>query len=326
MSIYIGEVVSVDDPTGGDRIKVRLLPEDRRKTIDEIDFAFPLLPKLLQIKPKVGEASMVICAQDGVKSTQRYYIGPIISQPQKINFDDYELGATNLLRGGIGKVKRSINQSGESIGAIPKADEIVLAGRQNTDIVLSDNDVRVRCGSKIVDKKSTNDSNIIFNKNNPAFVKLKYYETPLSNSLQPRNEDSHSTATIVADEIALLSNKSTGVELPNNALCDTDEQINDKNMQEIIDKAHVLPYGDTLVDFLMEFLQMFKAHVHKYPLDRPVEDDYAKNMDAKYGRGTRNKSANDYITQINGSSPVENVTQTFSGLYDKLLSKNIRIN
>ena len=33
------KVISVDDPEGADRIKVRLSPEDNDKTVDDIDYA-----------------------------------------------------------------------------------------------------------------------------------------------------------------------------------------------------------------------------------------------------------------------------------------------
>ena len=325
--IYIGEVVDIEDPQGGDRIKVRLLPEDKLKSIEDIDFAFPLLPKQFHVKPKVGESVFVICAVDGIKATQRYYIGPIISQPQDMYYDDAEYGATKLLKHGLGKPKQNIQQSGEAKGALAKDDEIALYSRQNSDIILSNNDIRIRCGARLLDPQLGNQTgdNIFFNKQNPSFIKLKYHTTPLENKLQPKTPDSFTTATIVADEIALLSNKSKDPMLSNGELYDEQEQISDENLQKIINEAHVLPYGDVLVDFLMGFLQMFKAHTHQYHGQAPFEDDFAKSFDAKFGRGTRSQESSDYNQNANNVK-IENVNSTFRGLYDKLLSKNVRIN
>ena len=329
--IYIGEVIDIEDPQGGDRIKVRLKPSDLWKKNEEVDYAFPLLPKHLHVKPKVGESVLVICAVDGIQATQRYYIGPIISQPQDMHYDDSQFGATALLKRSIAKPKQSVAQDATAAGALAKPDEVAIYSRRNADVVLSDNDVRIRCGSRLLTpvRGNSDSSNIEFNKKNPAFIKLKYHETPLTNTLQPRTPDSMSTATIVADEIALLSHKSKDPLFGGNELVNTDEQITDENLQKIINEAHVLPYGDTLVDFLMAFLQMFKSHTHNYNNDTPVEDDYAKALDLKFGRGTREKKnqnqANDYLTKTNGVK-VEMVGNTFNGLYDKLLSKNIRIN
>ena len=54
------EVLSVVDDNDGLRIKVRLYPEDvKYKTIKELPYCFPLLPKHLHINPKVGECVLV---------------------------------------------------------------------------------------------------------------------------------------------------------------------------------------------------------------------------------------------------------------------------
>ena len=319
--VYIGEVLDVQDVNGGDRIKVRLLPTDKRKNYGEIAYAFPALPKVLHIKPKVGEAVLVICSNDLNKNSQRWYIGPLIAQIQDLFYSDYDLQATSLIKGGIGKPKPNIENDKNAKGAIAKNDETAIYSRLNSDIILSNNDIRIRCGSRLL----TPNSGIEFNKNNPAFIKLKYHTDALSNEVQP-NSESHSTATIVADEINLLSNKSKDPLFGNNELYNTDEQISDEDMQKIINQAHELPYGDVLVDFLMAFLQMFKAHTHKYPNDVPCPDEYSRAMDEKWGRCGRKIENTDQLQRINGGTPIEIVNNTFRGLYDKLLSKNVRIN
>ena len=43
------------------------------------------------------------------------------------------------------------------------------------------------------------------------------------------------------------------------------ELITDDEMQKIINKAHQLPYGDILVEFLDMFVKTFAAHTHPYP-------------------------------------------------------------
>ena len=179
--IYIGEVIDIEDPQGGDRIKVRLRPGDKWKNDEEVDYAFPLLPKHLHVKPKVGEAVLVICAIDGIQETQRYYIGPIISQPQDMYYDDYQFGATALLQRSLAKPQQSIAQDATAEGALAKPDEVAIYSRQNSDVVLSNNDVRIRCGSRLLKPMLGNQdsSNIEFNKKNPAFIKLKYHETPI---------------------------------------------------------------------------------------------------------------------------------------------------
>ena len=91
------KVISIDDDTDADRIKVRLAPEDNSKTIDEIDYAFPILPKMFHVKPKVGEAVLILLAVTNDGNSQRYYIGPVISQDHRLNFDPYFQGADSFL-------------------------------------------------------------------------------------------------------------------------------------------------------------------------------------------------------------------------------------
>ena len=83
------KVLSINDDTDADRIKVRLSPEDNSKTLEQIDYAFPLLPKMFHVKPKVGEAVLILLATTNDGNSQRYYIGPVISQDHKLFNDEY---------------------------------------------------------------------------------------------------------------------------------------------------------------------------------------------------------------------------------------------
>jgi hypothetical protein len=49
-------------------------------------------------------------------------------------------------------------------------------------------------------------------------------------------------------------------------------------MQDILDRAHVLPYGDILVDFLKLFLKSYTSHVHSYPGNPPIVDKNMTNL------------------------------------------------
>lgn len=306
MAVFIGEVISTYDEYDGERIKVRILPQDKFKSVGEITYAFPLLPKMLHVKPKEGEAVAVICTDDDPKS-QRWYIGPIISQPQFMYKDNYAIGATTLLKGGVKAPEQALSNIAEAKGALAESEDIAIYGRKNSDIILSDNDVRIRCGAHLV--QETNENNISFNKSAPAYIKLKYYPIPLNQKnignsnyfINTFNDNNHSstesTATIVADKINLISpNGNPYIDVTN-----ADGGITDEEMKKIIEKAHKLPYGDVLVDFLISFLEMFKSHTHKYSQLPPCPDSASTIFNMKYG-------------------------STKESLEEKLLSKDIRIN
>ena len=82
------EVLSVIDDNDGLRIKVRLYPEDvKYKTIKELPYCFPILPKHLHINPKVGECVLVFLSTIDHSESNRFFLGPLISQPYTLNFD-----------------------------------------------------------------------------------------------------------------------------------------------------------------------------------------------------------------------------------------------
>jgi hypothetical protein len=87
--VRICKVLEISDDTDADRVKVRLLPEDSNKTQAELDYAFPLLPKMFHVKPKVGEAVLILLSNTNDGNSQRYYIGPIISQDHRLFFDPF---------------------------------------------------------------------------------------------------------------------------------------------------------------------------------------------------------------------------------------------
>lgn len=311
--IYLANVISIDDEYDGCRIKARIMGEDNNKADSKIPYAFPLLPKHLQVKPKVNECVLIFVADANKPNGLRFYIGPVISQPQYLYKDNFELGATTLLPGSPKTPSAAMSNDANCNGVLPNDDDVAILGRKNSDIILSNDDIRIRCGVKSVNKH--NPQKIEFNKLTPSFIKLKLHDNQIG-------KDSYSSATVVADEINLLSNNGS----PSFNLYDTTEQITDEEMKKIVESAHPLPYGDKLVNFLVLFLQMFKSHTHNYSNLPPVVDKYAENLDAAFGSTGGIKKSENYVINNNGASKTEIVEKTFSGLADKLLSKNVRIN
>lgn len=256
--IRVGQVISLDDPEKCGRIKVSINRFDRaKKRLDEFDYCYPLLPQLLHVRPKVGEAVIVLFTSDS-STSNRYYIGPIISQPHKMQEDPYYSGALNIFKDGS-----KLDNPNYEDGTFCENEDIALYGRKGTEIILKDDDIRLQCGVRIGENDQFKES---FNTLSPAYLKMKYYqnEQRTSNTNIDLGEDNvyQSTATLVADEINLLSNSNPGNYKLNNKNGDL---ITDEDMQKIIAEAHVLPFGDKLVDFLTLFLKAFQQHSHPYP-------------------------------------------------------------
>lgn len=251
------KVVSIDDDTDADRIKVRLYPEDNDKSLSEIDYAFPLLPKMFHVKPKVGEGVFILLATTNDGNSQRYYIGPVISQDHRIYEDPYFMGGDSFMRGAYKKFDVAPRMDANQEGTLPNDNDIVIRGRKNGDIQITDNDVRIKSGVKVVDENECYKSK--FNKKNPAYVKTKYHLNPLKDNTQ-------SSVVLAADKIALLSHNS--MEKTFN-LTDRNELIKDEELNKVIESAYKLPYGEKLVEFLKVFVEAFVTHTHPFSMLPP---------------------------------------------------------
>lgn len=287
--IATARVINVYDEYDGDRIKVRLLPADQYKTDENLPYAFPILPKMFRVKPKVGEAVLIITPDDDTRG-QRFYFGPIVSQPQNMDYDDFVAGATTLLKGAIKTPSKAPSLNPVSEGCVPKDEEVCVYGRGNTDIVLGDRDVRIRAGVRnIVDEGG--EKQLRFNGKDAALLSLKYYD----DGLKTDEQTTKSRAVLAGTDIVLASTDGD----PFFKMDDKEENISDEVFSEMLQKAHQLPYGDVLVDFLRMFIKMFKSHTHKYHNIPPCPDSESLKFDTKY--------------------PTEN-------LEDKLLSKHVKTN
>lgn len=276
--ITLGEVVNITDVNNGGRIRVRVRPTDNIiKNNEDVPFAYPLLPKMLHVKPKLNELVFIIFADDNNKNSQRYYIGPVISQPQFFENQLYGGGASNLLQGAIMAPAPSLKQTTE--GLLPSNKDVALSSRKNTDILLKDNDVQIRCGVKLLKNQ-----NIEFNKKNPAFLKLKYYESPIGIQQGESYEEFSSTATLYADKINLIGANGA----PYIGVSNKEDLLNDNTILNILKEAHQLPYGDTLCDLLSELIKVFKNHTHNYNNLPIVKDPNYVEFVNKYGEDGSN--------------------------------------
>lgn len=267
--VRYGVVVSVNDDAGADRIAVRLIPEDNNKVRDELieARAFPLMPKAIFIKPKVGEGVFVILATLNDGNSQRYYIGPVVSQVHRMLYEPAREGGDSYQNGAKKDFDVSPYLHKDAKGLFPGSEDIAIMGRKDTEIILKDDDIRIRAGVRL-----TGDNyQIVYNRKNPAYIKLAYHENALDG-------DNHSTATIVADKINLLSNKSTEEPTGIN-LTDTESLISDSDLNEVINEAYRLPYGEKLVKLLKTMIKVFNEHTHDY-IALPPNSFYIAEMNS----------------------------------------------
>ena len=282
--VFIGKVINRDDPDGAGRIKVRLRTSDVNTSDENLPYAFPLLPKMVHVVPKVNEAVIILCENDDPFS-QRYYLGPVISQYQKMYKDGYDTGALGMMYGRQGNVFPSINNVKDTFGAFCKDDDVTIYGRKYSDIILSDDNVRIRCGAKM--PNATDTTVIGFNKSDPAVIKMKYHEKPVTvekplwskpdgkYGTKSKSSTIGSSVSIIGQEISLISTDGD----PFVSTSDIDESLSDEQLTKFIREAHPLPYGDVLLRYLHILVEAFRNHTHKYSQMKPVVDVTMKALD-----------------------------------------------
>ena len=273
--VYFCKVEDVKDDNGGLRIQVRIPYMDSSfDGKDKLVDAFPLLPKFMHVNPKKGEMVFVFLESLEDGKSNRFFLGPVISQPQKMDKDNY-VSAQNLLRGTNPKdllPEPSLNP--DNNGTLPDRYDIAIEGRGNTDLILKPNELLLRCGYK-VDANAPKSECLKFNKVNPGYVQMKYFRNPNNG-----NKEYSTVTNIVADKINLLSHESrTYFNLAN-----PDGLITEEEMEKIFQKAHQLPYGDKLVDFLKDFVRIFLIHTHPFAMDKPIlnQADMTKLIDPHF--------------------------------------------
>jgi hypothetical protein len=265
--LHLGVVESNSDEADASRIKVRIKGvDDHIGSTSKLPYAFPLVQKFIHIVPQVGESVWVMTPDPDNLFVDRLYIGPIISQPQKLAKDSHVGTATAGLSGGFAKLSDAPSTIPDNEGVYPKMIDVAIQGRKNTDIVFKDSEVLIRAGKY----KTSDKINGIpkFNKENPSYIQLKQNV--------PYDDKSVSVTNVVSDKINLLTHEDGS---PRFSLGNQESMISDKEMARILDQAHPLVFGDLLIEYLELFKDAMINHVHAYDGMKP--EDMAGQMKIK---------------------------------------------
>ena len=256
--ISFGIVKNTIDPTNAGRIQVRVPYDDLKENDEEVEWAFPLLPKMLHVRPKIGETVMIINRDFDNERSGRYYLGPVISQPQFMYEELNENSALRVLQGT--RVGADKNPETDPIvkGTIPDNEDVAILGRKDSDIILKDDDIRIRCGVKKTD--AFDKTKFAFNSVHPAFIKMKHMRDYDERNLFYDGPRYESVINVVADKINLIGTDARDKFNAN----DPDELINDEEVSRFITEAHQLPFGDKLIEFLRIFITAFQSHTHPW--------------------------------------------------------------
>ena len=256
----------LDQPFGSLRVRVQLGcdvdGENRPLPPERIPWSFPLLPKTFQSIPKEGEGALVLCEDN--PNGQRYYIGPLISQPQ-YNTNCKKDNGVSVLNVGNESTNEPLEKVTEkTIGSFPNSDDVAVIGRGAEDVILKfdertkESEVDIRAGIRV---EPTNDQNpnmkgnIIFNGVDPAYIQLKYKK---GLSTLP---EANSIINIVADRINLMSNKDNNI---SHDIHDKNSLISDEKISDVMWQLQPIPLGHQLLDYLRTLQMVVLHHVHPW--------------------------------------------------------------
>lgn len=241
-TIYYGEVVSIDDPTDGGRIKVKIAGLDNKTSNVNLPWCYPVMPKFFHIYPKVGEMVRIFIEDMKFPERSRYWEGPIISQPQKIDFDTSytALSTTNM---GLTNPEPAVSTYPDADGVYPLIEDVAIVGRVNTDIILRINQVSIRAGKH-------EDGNVLkLNVKNPATIDMIF--EPIGNT-----PEYYSNTIIQSDKIAILSHDGN----PQFKAA----RLTPADRQRIFEEGHPLGRADLIVEALKVIRNAIVNHIHPY--------------------------------------------------------------
>jgi hypothetical protein len=167
--IRMGEVISITDPTKSGRIQVRITGIDDKESDKNLIPCVPLLPKYVTALPKVGESVFVFQYENSSSSptssfkTKRFWVGPLITQPTKLEGEFYN-SSLSILPDGYTKLK----DPNLEIGTYGEDEDIILQGRYNTDIIQKDRQIWLRVGKYVEGSPNK------FNDKNLGYIQLKF--------------------------------------------------------------------------------------------------------------------------------------------------------
>lgn len=303
-----GEVKSIEDPLGLGRIKVWIKGSNanggddetlKTRGIDGLPWCIPMLPRHLQITPKIGEGVFVFVFSREKENADRLFIGPLISSQIKLDYDDAKTTALAGFTYGPFQAPVNVSNIPDLKGVFPNKEDVSIQGRFNTDITQKKNEIVLRAGKFI--EKINNDINenpyaIKFNNQTQGIIQIKNnVKLPIESSTQTKPKYG-SVTNIISNKINLITYGGSPVfNVPK-----ADVTIPDDELENILKNAHQVPFGDILLRYLILLKEAFLSHVHN-------------------GNGN-------VATDLSPKTSVSTFSKQAAQLEQTMLSKNVRIN
>lgn len=253
------------------RVRISGSIYDKDKVDADLPNCFPLLPRHLSFIPQVDELVTIIIPNKNETNGDRYYIGPITSSETKLSGDFINSGADSSKMKGIVQPSEEISKVITAKGVYENPKHVVIDGRNNTDIIQRDAEVLVRAGKFLESNPKA------FNSQNPGYFQIKYNQifnekilngfgvADKEDSTEPK-ERKVTVTNIVSDKINLIThNKENTYNITSNEESGDGaaKYISDVTMDNILNNAHPLVFGDVLIEYLILLKNAFLTHRHQ---------------------------------------------------------------
>lgn len=259
-TVEIGEVVSNDDPYHMGRIKVRIKGSrngggDDGILDDDLPWCVPLLPKFFANQPKPKEAVFIFRFSKFREFADRMYMGPIISQPDKLSFDPFYTSALRPFTFSSEGPNVSVDRIPDLKGVFPNPEDVSIQGRYNTDITQKTNEIVIRAGKfEPTEAANNNTYPFKFNSKTQSFIQLKNDVI-----IDSETGKKGSVTNVIANKINLITHDDGS---PRFNVTNQDNLISDDELARILSEAHQVPFGDILLQYLILMKEALFYHVH----------------------------------------------------------------
>lgn len=257
-TIFYGEVISITDDSDGGKVKVRILELDNRTADADLPDCYPLLPRFFHLYPQVGEMVRIFIEDTKFPERSRFWLGSIISQPQKIGFDSKytALSTTNLA---VSRPQKAPSTFPDAFGVFPTKSDVAIVGKVNTDIILKVNEVHLRAG------KHENDDILKLNTTNPAKISMVFEPT------QDDGDIYYSNTIIQSDKIALISHEGNPRFKAAN--------LTSEDRVKVFEEGHPIARSDVLIEALEVIRTALLVHIHPYSAVAPDKTVVIKKLE-----------------------------------------------
>jgi hypothetical protein len=282
--IYTAIVRDNKDKSGQNRIKAEIISldengrvqpgKDKNIPTDKLPLSIPLLPQMFHVLPQVGESVMIFVENPSDITSLRYYIGPIITHPDKLSYqsfqDSFSIFNSKTYRS-LESMHENIDESKRNNLGFPTKSDVAVQGKNDADIIFRFKEVLIRAGKFQGESLTLNDLT-------PCDIQLKQVTSVETltgiKSIDQKQQSSFkpfSQQNIRATNINIYSQegkfRSPSIE----------DYYNVKNTRlsdfgELAQSLHPVGFGDEIAKVIKLLLNFVVNHIHT-PQSPPLVDN-----------------------------------------------------